>query len=394
MFPPQYVRWLAYTKGEATKDDVIRESEIKVSTTEDESSQKQIDKPNKKLPEPLISFASDNNAGIHPNILRAINSVNQGQVISYGDDIFTQSALKKFEEHFGSDIDVYFVFNGTAANVLGLSAMLEPFNSVICSELAHINTDECGAPERFIGCKLLTIPTKDGKIRVEQMKEHIDSLGNQHHAQPKAVSITQATELGTVYEPDEIKAIAHFAHKNQLFLHMDGARLSNAAASLSVKLKQITADVGVDVLSFGGTKNGMMFGEAVIFFNRSLPENFKYIRKQGMQLASKMRFISAQFEALLSNDLWLKNARQANEMARLLARKIEEVPDIKITQKVEANAVFAIAPPKYVSLLRQKYFFYIWNRENSELRWMTSFDTTKEDVEEFVNVIKKTTRSI
>ncbi|MQY59080.1 MAG: aminotransferase class V-fold PLP-dependent enzyme [Clostridia bacterium] len=346
------------------------------------------------MQKPLISFASDNNAGVHPNILRAINSVNQGHVISYGDDIFTQSAVKKFEEHFGKDVEVYFVFNGTAANVLGLSAMVEPFNSVICSEVAHIDKDECCAPERFIGCKLVTIPTKDGKIRVEQIKGHIDSLGNQHRAQPKVISITQATELGTVYKPEEIKVIADFAHKNQLFLHMDGARLSNAAASLNVKLRQITADVGVDVLSFGGTKNGMMFGEAVIFFKRKLPENFKYIRKQGMQLASKMRFISAQFEALLSNNLWLKNAKHANGMARLLARKIEEVSDTTITQEVEANAVFAIVPPKHVSLLREKYFFYIWNREKSEVRWMASFDTTKEDVKKFVNVIEKTARSI
>ena len=365
-----------------------------MSATEDRGSRKQINRPNKKLKKPLISFASDNNAGVHPNILIAINSVNQGHVISYGDDIFTQSAVKKFEEHFGKDVDVYFVFNGTAANVLGLSAVIEPFNSVICSEVAHIDEDECCAPERFIGCKLVTIPTKDGKIRVEQIKEHIDSLGNQHRAQPKVISITQATELGTVYNPEEIKVIADFAHKNQLFLHMDGARLSNAAASLNVKLKQITADVGVDVLSFGGTKNGMMFGEAVIFFKGKLAENFKYIRKQGMQLASKMRFISAQFEALLSNNLWLKNAKHANEMARLLARKIEEVPDTKITQEVEANAVFAIVPPKYVSLLREKYFFYIWNRQKSEVRWMASFDTTKEDVKKFVNVIEKTARSI
>jgi threonine aldolase len=385
---------LAYTKGQAIKDDVIRESEIKVSATEDRGSRKRINRPNKKLQKPLISFASDNNAGVHPNILRAINSVNQGHVISYGDDIFTQSAVKKFEEHFGKDVEVYFVFNGTAANVLGLSAMVEPFNSVICSEVAHIDKDECCAPERFIGCKLVTIPTKDGKIRVEQIKGHIDSLGNQHRAQPKVISITQATELGTVYKPEEIKVIADFAHKNQLFLHMDGARLSNAAASLNVELKQITADVGVDVLSFGGTKNGMMFGEAVIFFKRKLPENFKYIRKQGMQLASKMRFISAQFEALLSNNLWLKNAKHANGMARLLARKIEEVSDTTITQEVEANAVFAIVPPKHVSLLREKYFFYIWNREKSEVRWMASFDTTKEDVKKFVNVIEKTARSI
>ena len=361
-----------------------------MSATEDRDSRKRANRLNTKLQKPLTGFASDNHAGVHPNILSAMNSVNQGHVISYGDDTFTQSAVKKFKEHFGQNIDVYFVFNGTAANVLGLSVMLEPFNSVICSEVAHIDKDECCAPERFIGCKLVTIPTKDGKIRIEQIKEHIDSLGDPHHAQPKVISITQATELGTVYKPEEIKVIADFAHKNQLFLHMDGARLSNAAASLNVKLRQITADVGVDVLSFGGTKNGMMFGEAVIFFGGKLAENFKYIRKQGMQLASKMRFISAQFQALLSNNLWLENAKHANEMARLLAREIEEIPGTKITQEVEANSVFAITSPKHVSQLREKYFFHIWDREKPEVRWMASFDTTKDDVKRFANVIKKT----
>ncbi len=363
-----------------------------MSATEDRDSQKRIKRPGKELPKPLIGFASDNNAEVHPNILSSISSVNKGHVISYGDDMFTQSAMRKFEEQFGKDIDVYFVFNGTAANVLGLSAMVEPFNSVICSEVAHIDNDECCAPERFIGCKLVTIPTEDGKIRVGQIKEHIHSLGNQHRAQPKVVSITQATELGTVYNPEEIKAIGDFAHENQLFLHMDGARLSNAAASLNVSLKQITADVGVDVLSFGGTKNGMMFGEAVILFKRKLPENFKYIRKQGMQLASKMRFISAQFQALLSNNLWLKNAKHANEMARLLAREIEGVPGTKITQEVEANSVFVVVRPKHLSQLREKYFFYVWNGEKPEVRWMTSFSTTKEDVKRFADVIRNTAR--
>jgi len=355
---------------------------------------KQVNRSKGKRRGPLVSFASDNTAGIHLDILNAMNtkSVNQGHVLSYGDDEFTQSAVEKFKEHFSKDIDVYFVLNGTAANVLGLAAAAEPFNSVICSEVAHINTDECCAPENFIGCKLLPIPTKDGKITVEQIKQKMRHLGNQHHAQPKVISITQSTELGTVYKPKEIEAIADFAHKNGMVLHMDGARLSNAAASLNVKLRQITGDIGVDVLSFGGTKNGMMFGEAVIFFKKELSRNFKYTRKQGMQLAPKMRFLSAQFEALLSNDLWLRNAKRANEMAKLLAEKVERIPEIRITQKVEANAIFAIVPPKYVSVLQEKYFFYIWNEETSEVRWMTSFNMTEKDIEEFVRVIQEVIR--
>lgn len=335
------------------------------------------------------NFASDNNAGVHPDILKAITDVNTGYALAYGDDAYTARAVEKFKEHFGANIDAYFVFIGTAANVLGLKAVTDPFNSIICTEFAHINVDEGGAPERLTGCKLVTVPTVDGKLTIEQIAERLDVLGNQHHNQPKVVSISQSTEFGTVYTPVELKKIADFVHKHQMFLHMDGARISNAAASLNLGLKEITADVGVDILSCGGTKNGLMFGEAVVFFNRELSKNFKYIRKQGMQLMSKMRFVSAQFEALLSNDLWLKNALNANKMAQLLAKEISQIPQLKITQKVEANVVFAIIPPQYVPLIQEKYFFYVWNEKTSEVRLMTAFDTTEEDIRDFIRVVKE-----
>lgn len=336
------------------------------------------------------SFASDNNAGVHPTIMKALSAVNEGHTVAYGDDVYTESAVKKFQVHFGKNVEVYFVFNGTGANVTGLKTVTGSYEAVICADTAHINTDECGAAEKFIGCKLLTVPAKDGKIMTEQIKGFLHAAGNPHHNQPKVISITQSTELGTVYTPAEIKKLADFAHKNGMFLHMDGARLANAAAHLNVSLKQITGDAGVDILSFGGTKNGMMFGEAVVFFNRELAKNYQYMRKQGMQLASKMRFVAAQFEALLAGDLWLENARHANDMAQFLAAGIEKIPQIKITRQVQANGVFATVPPKYVSLLQKKYFFYVWNPETSEVRWVTSFDTTKKDVQDFVKFIKNT----
>ncbi|KNZ68334.1 aromatic amino acid beta-eliminating lyase/threonine aldolase [Thermincola ferriacetica] len=336
------------------------------------------------------NFASDNCSGVHPEILQAICEANQGHTLAYGDDVYTASALNKFREHFGKDIEVFFVFNGTGANVLSLQAATDSFNAVICADTAHINCDECGAPEKFTGCKLLTIPSTNGKITVDQVEKFLHLAGNQHHSQPKAISITQSTELGTVYQPREIQTIADFAHTHDMFLHMDGTRLANAAASLNLTLREISRDVGVDILSFGGTKNGMMYGEAVVIFNKNLHKNFSYIRKQGMQLASKMRFIAAQFEALLSNDLWLRNARHTNKLAKLLAEEVSKIPQIKITQPVQANAVFAIVPPQFIPALQQEYFFYVWNKETSEVRWMISFDTTEEDVIDFVRLIRQT----
>ncbi|UCD14583.1 MAG: low specificity L-threonine aldolase [Thermoplasmatales archaeon] len=335
-------------------------------------------------------FASDNHSGVHPDILKAIESANIGHATAYGDDEYTERAIKKFKEHFGNNVDAYFVYNGTAANILGLKNITDSFNSIICAETAHLNVHECCGPEKFTGCKLITIPTIDGKLTIDKIRPHIVGLGDPHRAQPKVISITQPTELGTVYTPKEIKELTDFSHKNGMLVHMDGARLCNAVVSLDVGMKDITGDVGVDILSFGGTKNGMMLGESVVFFNKKLSKNFVFIRKQGMQLASKMRFISAQFEAFLSNDLWLKNARHANRMARLLYKEVKDIPQIKIKQKVETNAVFATIPKKYIVPLQREYFFHVFNEQTSEVRWMCSFDTNKEDIMKFSEIISRT----
>jgi len=334
-------------------------------------------------------FASDNNAGIHPEILKAIQDANAGHCIAYGDDIYTQSAITKIKEHFGEDIDIYFMFNGTGSNVMTLKMLTESYNSIICAETAHINVDECGAPEKFTGCKLLSIPTKNGKLTVEKIKYHMHDFGFEHHSQPKVISIAQVTELGTVYTPGEIKEITDYAHENNMFVHMDGARLCNAIVSLGCNFKDVTINAGIDALSLGLTKNGAMNAESIIFFNKGISENFKYYRKQGMQLSSKMRFTSVQFETLLTNDLWKKNAEHANKMAKLLAKKVSRFPQIKITQTVEANGVFAIVPAKIIPKLQEEFFFYMWDEHNSEVRWMTSFDTRLEDIEDFILLLKK-----
>lgn len=335
------------------------------------------------------SFASDNNAGVHPEMIAAIAAANDGHVVAYGNDPFTARAVKVFQKHFGRDIAVYFVFGGTGANVLGLKAITNTYEAVICAETAHINVDECGAPEKFTGCKLLDVKTPDGKIRVDQIKPFLHGVGFEHHVQPRVISVSQATEMGTVYTKSELKTLARFAHDHDMLLHVDGARIANAAVSLNASLKEITVDCGVDVLSFGGAKNGMMYGEAVVFLNKKLGDNFKYIRKQGMHLPSKMRFISAQFEALLSGDLWRRSAAHANRMARVLGSELEKVPGIKLTQPVDSNGVFAIIPEKHIAALQKKYFFYVWDEEISECRFMASFDTTEEDIHDFVALVRK-----
>src|SRR5271167_130011 len=279
---------------------------------------------------PSRSFASDNNASVHPEVLEAIRRANDGPAAAYGDDSHTESAVEKFREHFGSDVAVFFVFNGTAANVLSLQALTRPFHAVLCPESSHIYTDECGAPEKFTGCKLIPLAAPEGKLTVDAVSRAYHGIGDQHHVQPRVISITQATEVGTVYRPREIEALAKFAHDRKMFLHMDGARIANAAASLGLSLRQATRDLGVDVLSFGGTKNGLMGAEAVVFFRPELAENFQYVRKQGMQLASKMRFMSVQMEALLTNDLWRRNAEHANRMARLLEQEVKKIPRVTI----------------------------------------------------------------
>jgi len=336
---------------------------------------------------PTRSFASDNNAGVHPEVLEAIARVNQGHVVAYGDDPHTRSAIAKFEEHFGAGIDVFFTFNGTGANVLGLQAMNRPYHAVLCSDYAHIYTDECGAPEKHTGCKLIPLPHQDGKITVDLVRHAYHGIGDQHHVQARVVSITQSTEMGTVYRAEEVQALADFAHTHGMFLHMDGARIANAAAGLRQTLRQATRDLGVDVLSFGGTKNGIMGGEAVVFFNRQFSPDFLYLRKQGMQLASKMRFIAAQFEALLTNDLWRRSAEHANKMARVLEAEVRKIPQARIAWKVEANGVFAQIPRHAIDKIKERYFFYPWIEEECIVRWMCSFDTTEEDVREFVKVV-------
>jgi threonine aldolase len=339
--------------------------------------------------QPSRGFASDNNAGVHPEILEAISRVNQGHVVAYGDDPYTRSAVKKFEEHFGPDIAVFFTFNGTGANVLSLQALTRSFHSVLCSDFAHIYTDECGAPEKHTGCKLIPLPHQDGKITLESIRHAYHSIGDEHHAQPRVISITQSTEMGTVYQPDEIKALAGFAHDHDMFLHMDGARLANAAASLGQTLRQATRDLGVDVLSFGGTKNGILGGEAVVFFHPEQGDDFLYLRKQSMQLASKMRFTAAQFEALLTNDLWKRNAEHANRMAVVLKRELRKIPEVRIVWKVEANGVFVQIPRHAVEKIKRQYFFYMWIEEACIVRWMCAFDTTEEDIRTFVDIVAK-----
>jgi len=339
---------------------------------------------------PSRSFASDNNAGVHPKIIKAISAVNEGHAVGYGDDAYTKSALRKFREHFGRGSEAFIVFNGTAANVLSFSALTNSYHAVICAEAAHVYVDECGAPEKFSGCKLVPVPTVSGKLTVEAVQRAYHGIGDQHHVQPRIISITQSTEVGTVYKVDEVKALARFAHERGMFLHMDGARIANAAASLKLNLRQATLELGVDVLSFGGTKNGAMGAEAVVFFRPELARDFVYRRKQGMQLASKMRYISAQLDALLSDDLWLRNARHSNRMAKLLERELKEIPGIEIAYKVEANGVFARIPRHAIAKIQQRYFFYVWDEAEAMVRWMCSWDTTEEDVKVFVSFVAKT----
>lgn len=338
---------------------------------------------------PSRSFASDNNAGVHPEVLKALSAVNQGHVVGYGDDPYTESAVRLFKRHFGNDMEVFFVFNGTAANCLGLKALTSSYHAVICAEAAHIYVDECGAPEKFTGCKLIPIPAQDGKLTVEAVRAAYHGIGVEHHVQPHVIAITQSTEVGTAYKEDEVRGLAKFAHERGMYLHMDGARIANAAASLGLSLRQSTRDLGVDVLSFGATKNGGMGAEAIVFFDPKLAADFKFYRKQGMQLASKMRYLSAQFEALLKDGLWLRNAQHSNRMAQLLKRELSKIPQVKVAYKVEANGVFVKVPRKAIAKLQKRYFFYMWDEAQSMVRWMCSWDTTEADVKQFVQFLRR-----
>lgn len=337
------------------------------------------------------TFASDNYAGVHPEIMQALINANQGHAASYGADEYTGRAVQKFKSFFGDDIEVNLVYNGTGANILGLQSLTQSFHSVFCSELAHINVDESTGPEKFLGCKLIPVPTKDGKIYPDEIEKRIIRVGDQHHPQARVISISQTTEYATVYTVEEVKAISAIAKKYNMFLHMDGSRISNAAVSLNKDFRSFTRDAGVDVLSFGGTKNGMMFGEAIIYFKPELAQYSKFIRKQGMQLHSKMRFIGAQFEALLSNDLWKKSAAHSNKMAKMLSVEMEKNPKVKLTQRTEANGIFALIPPAAIPELQKEHFFYVWNDQTNEVRIMCSFDTTENDVKSFVKKLNELT---
>lgn len=334
-------------------------------------------------------FASDNSSGVHEAAWKAMRAADEGNAVAYGNDPWTKAADEKFAEAFGPEAEAYFVFGGTGANVSGLASLCRRWDAVVCADTAHINVDECGAPEKVGGVKLIPVPHENGKLPVEAAKSQLHGFGSEHHAQPRVISITQSTEYGTLYSLDEIRALADLAHEHEMYLHMDGARLANAAAALDCTLKQVTADCGVDVLSFGGTKNGLMFGEAVVFFSKGLAENFKYVRKQCTQLYSKLRYISAQFSAYLTDELWRECAMNANAMARLLAEEAGKVQGIEITRPVEVNAVFAKMPPEAADELRKDFYFLNWNEELNEYRLMTSFSTTKQDVLELVTAMRR-----
>jgi threonine aldolase len=337
----------------------------------------------------MKTFASDNYSGVHPEILDALRAANEGHAGSYGADLYTERATQKFKALFGNNAEVFFVYNGTGANVLGLTALTRSYNSIICAEGAHINVDESTAPEKFLGCKLLTISNSNGKITAVQVRDRIQRVGDQHHPQARVISISQASEYGTVYNVDEIQSLSKVAREHKMMLHMDGSRIANAAVTLGKGFREFTVDAGVDILSFGGTKNGLMFGEAVVIFDRELARDFMYVRKQGMQLHSKMRFISAQFEALLTNDLWKKNATHTNRMAQSLGRALKDIPGISITQKIEANGVFAIFPKNVIEPLQRDYPFYVWNEKLNEVRLMCSWDTTEQEVASFVKKVRE-----
>ena len=368
-------------------------------------------------------FASDNYAGVHPQVLAALAQANEGHAIAYGEDPYTAALQQVMARHFGEGTAVFPVFNGTGANVLSLQALLPPWGAVVCAETAHINTDENAAPERVAGIKLLTVPAPDGKLTPELIDRQAWGWGDEHRAQPAAVSITQTTELGTAYTPGEIRAIADHVHARGMTLHLDGARIANAAASLEMPLRAFTTDAGVDVLSFGGTKNGLLIGEAVVVLpHAALPAAdaggsagtplspdapptgtpgagapaassavraaLPYLRKMNMQLASKMRFVSAQLIALLEGELWLESARHANAMAARLAAGVGALDGVRITQPVQANAVFAVLDRGVADALREQFRFYDWNPATGEVRWMCAFDTTAQDVDDFLRALR------
>jgi threonine aldolase len=336
----------------------------------------------------MRSFASDNNSGVHPLVMEALNQANQDHAVGYGDDAWTEEAVRKIREAFTPDCEPLFVFNGTGSNAVALQLCTRSYNSIICAETAHIYVDECGSPARMTGCQIRPVATPDGKLTPELVRPYLCHFGEQHHSQPGAFYISQCTELGTVYQPDEIRALTELAHRYGMYVHMDGARLANACAALNLSFKELTADCGIDILSFGGTKNGLMLGESVIIFNPALKKEAYFVRKQSAQLASKLRYLSCQFTAYLTDDLWLKNASHANRMAELLYTGLKELPEVRFTQKMESNQLFLTMPRPVIDSLLKDYFFYFWNEEGNEIRFVTSFDTTEQDIEELLRAIR------
>lgn len=340
-------------------------------------------------------FGSDNHSGISPEILEAIKNANVEHALAYGDDEYCKCTEELFKDLFGAQAKVYFVFNGTGANVLNIDAMCRSHHAVVCAETAHINVDECGAPQRIVGSKLLTVPTPDGKLTPDLVRTQLHGFGFEHHSQPRAISITQSTELGTLYTLEEIKALADLAHEYDMYLHMDGARLANAIVSLSkqlgreVSFKEMTTDQGVDCLSFGGTKNGLLMGESAVILNPALDVDMKYRRKQMTQLCSKMRFVAAQFEAYITTGLWRRNAEHSNAMAQLLYNGLKDMAGVKVVYPVQANGVFVQMPRDVWHDLLNEYFFYDWDEAENVVRFMCSFDTTEQDIANFIAAIKR-----
>ncbi len=334
-------------------------------------------------------FTSDNTSGVHKEIMQAMVDVNHGACKPYGNDEYCEQAEEEFRKIFGEDIKIFFTLNGTGANVLAIKSLLRLWEGTICSDVAHLHTDECGAPEANTGTKLLLYPAENGKLTTKAIEHYLHDMDNVHHSRPALISITQATEQGTIYSIDEIKAITELAHKHGIIVHMDGARISNAVAALDVDVVEMTKNAGVDVLSFGGTKNGLMMGEALIYFDTKLVQNFFRLRKQSFQHISKMRFIAAQFLAYFKDDLWIKNAKHANAMAQYFAQELDKIPTVKVSRKTEANAVFAIMPPQLIEKLQEVYYFYEFNPRIHEIRLMSSFATTKEDIDIFIEKAKE-----
>ena len=337
----------------------------------------------------MRSFASDNNSGVHPRIIQAITDANEGHAVGYGDDEMTAKTDAAFRQIFGDDVHPYYVFNGTGSNIVALQSLTRTYGSIICAATAHINTDECGAPGKATSAVLKPVSTPDGKLTAELIAGELHGLGVQHHSQPQVISIAQSTEMGTMYTSEELKTLCDFAHTHNMTVHMDGSRLANACARLKVGMRELSRDCGVDVLSLGGTKNGMMIGEAIISFRPGLNESLMYLRKQSAQLYSKMRYLSAQYLAYFQDDLWLKNATHSNAMAQYLADKIRNLPGVRFTQKIEANSLFLILPKDAIRKMLEHYFFYMWNEDTDEIRLVCSWDTTQSDIDAFEEQLKK-----